>query len=182
MNSTTIAERPAEELPSHRPPDAPAAGGPSPAEVTATKVSTLPPATQFRGGTHAAVATGLIRAGGVISLLLGLNHLVYWLAPGWTESLAVLPDDGAGIVQSLNASIAATMFVFAFVSLFHARALHEPGLGRALSVGIALFWVARAAEDVLFFGFSPAGVAIFLAIAALYAVPLAIAGRVQVRT
>ncbi len=182
MSATTIVERPAEAPPPPRPLDAPTAGGLSPAEVTATNVSALPRATPVRGGNHVALAAGLIRAGGVVSFLLGINHLLFWPALDWPRSLAVLPADGAGIVQALNASITATMFVFAFVSLTYPRELHGPGLGRGLSIAIALFWVARAAEDVLFFGFSPFGVAIFLAIGALYGVPLVLAGRTRAAT
>jgi hypothetical protein len=120
---------------------------------------------------HVALRQGLIRAGGVISLLFGVMHVLFWQTLDWPRSLDVLTADTAGIVQTLNASIAATMLVFAFVSLFHARELLTPGLGRNLSLAIALFWVARAAAGVAFFGYSPDGLLVFLAVAALYAAP-----------
>ena len=120
---------------------------------------------------HVALRQGLIRAGGVISLLFGVMHLLFWQTLDWPHSLNVLTADMAAIVQTLNASIAATMLVFAFVSLFHAHDLLAPGLGRNLSLAIALFWVARAAAGVAFFGYSPDGLLMFLAIAVLYAAP-----------
>lgn len=120
---------------------------------------------------HLALRHGLIRAGGVISLLFGVMHLLFWQTLDWPRTLDVLTADMAGILQTLNASIAATMLVFAFVSLFHARELLTPGLGRNLSLAIALFWVARAAAGVAFFGYSQDGLLLFLAVAALYAAP-----------
>ena len=63
------------------------------------------------------------------------------------------------------------MLLFAYVSLFRARALLTPGLGRALSLAIALFWVARAVSGAVFFGFNPVEALVFLAVGALYAVP-----------
>lgn len=120
---------------------------------------------------HLGLRTTMIRAGGVISLLFFLLHVAFWQMLDWPRTLAVLPADGAGIVQTLNATVAATMLVFGYVSLFRARALLTPGLGRALSFAIALFWVVRAVSGAVFFGFSPDGVLTFLAMAALYALP-----------
>ena len=115
--------------------------------------------------------TAPIRAGGVISLLFFILHVQFWPALDWPRSLTVLPADDAGIVQTLNATVALTMLLFGYFSLFRARALITPGLGRALSLAIALFWVARAVSGTVFFGFSLVEVVIFVAVAALYAAP-----------
>ena len=120
--------------------------------------------------THLRVRLTMIRAGGVISLLFFVLHVLFWQMLDWPRSLAVLPADGAGIMQTLNATVAVTMLLFGYVSLFRARALLRPGLGRALSLGIALFWVARAVSGAVFLGFGPDAMT-FLVIAALYAAP-----------
>jgi hypothetical protein len=107
----------------------------------------------------------------VVSLLFCLLHVLFWQMYDWPRSLNVLPMDGAGIVQVLNITVAATMVLFGYISLFHARALLAPGLGRALSFGIVLFWIVRAASGAVFFDFSLESLLLFVAMGALYAVP-----------
>lgn len=143
----------------------------TPRNLQPPRVSVIGPYASTGELQHLGLRLSLIRAGGVISLLFFILHVQFWQALDWPRSLALLPGDGAAIVQTLNATVAVTMLVFAYISLFRARALLTPGLGRALSLAIALFWVARAVSGAVFFGFNPVEAFVFLAVAALYAVP-----------
>ncbi len=142
-----------------------------PATVEPRRVAAIRISGSIGEVSHVGIRTSLIRVGGVISLLFFVLHIQFWSAFDWPGSLTVLPGDGAAIVQTLNVTVAVTMLLFAYVSLFRARALLTPGLGRALSLAIALFWVARAVSGTVFFGFSLVEVFTFLVVAALYAVP-----------
>jgi hypothetical protein len=48
----------------------------------------------------------------VVSLLFCILHVLFWQMYDWPRSLNVLPMDGAGIVQVLNITVAATMVLF----------------------------------------------------------------------
>jgi hypothetical protein len=107
-----------------------------------------------------------------VSLLAAALHLSFWSALDWPRALAGLPGDQAATVQTLNATLAYVRVAFAYVSLVHAGEMLAPGLGRMTCTGLAFFWALRAATGVLFYGFSPVEVLLYLAVAALYAVPL----------
>ena len=82
-------------------------------------------------------------------------------------------------MQILNLSLTLVFLIFAYVSLFHTAELLGTSLGRALLLMISVFWLLRAAEQVLFFRLRrPLSVAffvVFLVGGLLYAYPWGVA-------
>ena len=80
-------------------------------------------------------------------------------------------------MQVLNLSLTFAFVIFGYVSLVHTTELLVTPLGKSLLVLVALFWLARAVEQVVFFKLkhwgSIAFLLIFLIGASLYGIPAA---------
>jgi len=78
-------------------------------------------------------------------------------------------------MQVLNLSLTFAFFIFGYISIAHTRELFVTPLGHSFLVLVALFWLARAVEQVVFFKLkhwgSIAFLIVFLAGAALYGIP-----------
>ncbi len=115
-------------------------------------------------------------AGGILQTLMAAFHATFpWLFR-WDATLACLANGERAIVYTFQWAMVAVLCLFAYASLFHWRDLTATGLGRALAFTIALVWLLRAFSEVAYYGIgvdgSPVRLALFLAIAALYGVPL----------
>ena len=116
-----------------------------------------------------------IQAGGYFHLALALFHLMFWRLFRWHEQLARLHPVNRAVMQVLNLRLTYVFIVFAVLSLVYTDAMLSVGLGQVLCAAIALFWVMRALEQLVFFSmhlFSWLMFFIFLGGAALYAWPL----------
>ena len=118
----------------------------------------------------------LIVAGGVYNAAFAVFHLFFWKLFRWREDLASLSGLNRPVMQILNLCLTFAFVVFAWVSLFHAGELLSTSLGRTLAALIAVFWLLRAIEQVIFFGLrravSVAFFLVFLGGSALYAAAL----------
>lgn len=118
----------------------------------------------------------LLYAGAAFHLAFAIFHLWFWKLFRWRDELARLGFINRQIVQILNLCLTFVFFAVAWLSFAYADELLAPGLGRALLGAIALFWFARAALQVIFFGLrEPVSAALFAAFlggSALYAIPL----------
>ena len=114
-------------------------------------------------------------AGGVYCLAFALFHLAFWKLFGWRQDLRSLTAVNRAVVQILNLCLTFAFLVFAFVSLLYPSEMTGTGLGRALLLLIAAFWLLRAVEQVIFFGLrrrvSLAFFVTFLLGTALYLLP-----------
>lgn len=123
-------------------------------------------------------AEALVVAGGAFNLAFAVFHVLFWRIFGWKEELRKLSFVNRAIVQVLNLCLTFAFVIFAYVSLAHSHDLVSTGLGRSLLALVAMFWLLRAIEQVLFFGLrrwaSRAFLLAFLAGAALYAAALGI--------
>lgn len=126
---------------------------------------------------HLSVDTqeALIRAGGLYTTGFVVFHLLFWRLFNWKQDLRSLSFLNRAIMQVVNLSLTFAFVIFAWISLAHTNELLTTPLGRSLLVRIALFWLARAIEQVIFFRLrhwgSWAFLVIFLAGAALYGIP-----------
>lgn len=118
----------------------------------------------------------LIRIGGAYCLALVVFHLLFWRLFDWRRDLRSLTYVNRAVMQILNLCLTFTFVIFGVVSLWHTEEMIGTGLGRTLLALIALFWLLRAVEQVVFFGLrrwlSVAFFLAFLAGSALYAWPL----------
>jgi len=117
----------------------------------------------------------LLLIGGVINLVFSLLHLTLGKALNWNETLSCLTPDNRATIYTLNAHLAFTCLVFAYLSLFHRKDMLNTGIGRAVTAAIGLFYILRAVNQVIYNGLSAPGtffgVILFLSVSLLYVVP-----------
>jgi len=115
----------------------------------------------------------LVKIGGIYSLAFAVFHLFFWRLFNWKEELRRLSPLNRAIMQVLNLCLTFVFLIFGYISLAHAQELISTSLGQSLLVLIALFWLARALEQIIFFKLRHWGSWIFLLIflggTALYA-------------
>lgn len=117
----------------------------------------------------------LIKAGGIYNIVLVIFHLLFWRIFNWKEDLRSLSFLNRAIMQVLNLSLTLAFVIFSYISLVHTKELISTSLGQSLLGLIALFWLARSVEQVVFFKLknwrSIAFLGFFLVGTVLYAVP-----------
>lgn len=117
----------------------------------------------------------LIFIGGFFHLAFFVFHLFFWKLFDWKRDLSSLKPINRGIIQVLNLRLTWIFLVFAYISFFHADALLTTALGKAILISIALAWLMRAVEQVVFFklksAISAAFFVVFLLGAAIYFSP-----------
>lgn len=122
--------------------------------------------------------TLFVKLGGIVTGLFAVFHLTFWRLFNWRDDLRTLTVANRGIMQVLNLCLTFVFLMFAYVSLAHTNGLLSSRLGHSLLLLIALFWLVRAVEQVVFFrlrrGVSKLLFALFLVCALLYALPTAV--------
>lgn len=122
----------------------------------------------------------LLLIGGLVNLLFGLMHFTLGKALNWSETLGCLTPDNRATIYTLNVHLAFTCLIFAYLSLFHRKEMLATGIGRAITAAIGLFYILRAANQLIYNGLSapgtPFGVILFLLVSLFYVVP-ALRGR-----
>ena len=117
----------------------------------------------------------LIKAGGIYNIVIVIFHLLFWRIFNWKEDLRSLSFLNRAIMQVLNLSLTFAFVIFSYISLVHTKELISTSLGQSLLGLIALFWLARSVEQVVFFKLknwrSIAFLVFFLVGTVLYAVP-----------
>lgn len=117
----------------------------------------------------------LIKAGGIYNMALVVFHLLFWRIFNWKQDLRSLSFLNKAITQVVNLSLSFVFVIFAYISLFHSAELLSTELGNSLLVLMALFWIARAVMQIVFFKLehwvSVVFLVYFLAGAVLYGVP-----------
>ena len=119
----------------------------------------------------------LIKAGGYYNIGLILFHLSFWRIFNWSEDLRNVSFVNGAIIQVLNISLTLVFVIFAYISLVHTDALLSTPMGNSLLILMALFWLARAAQQIVFFKLehplSWLFLLVFMTGCVLYAVPAA---------
>ncbi|MHB8947246.1 MAG: hypothetical protein ACYC6I_12015 [Bacillota bacterium] len=90
-------------------------------------------------------------ASGLYNLAFGFFHLTFWRLLKWREQLTRLSSTNRAVMQTLNLCLTLFFFLGAYLYLAYPAEVRTTGFGRAFAVGILIFWVARAAEQVIFF-------------------------------
>ncbi len=117
----------------------------------------------------------LIKAGGVLHVALVIFHLLFWRIFNWKDDLRSLSFLNRAIMQVLNLSLTFAFVIFGYISLVHTDELMSTSLGHSLLGLVAVLWLARSVEQVVFFKLrhwgSVAFLVFFLVGTVLYAVP-----------
>ena len=118
----------------------------------------------------------VIKIGGFYNMGFLVFHAMFWKLFKWKNELPKLTHINGAIMQVLNLCLMFCFLLFGYISLFHTSELGTSNMGRALLLFIALFWLARAIEQLVFFSFRrPASIAmtiLFFLGFCLYAYPL----------
>ena len=118
----------------------------------------------------------LITIGGFLWLAFFVFHIFFWKLFDWKQDLENLTKTNKAIMQVLNLCLMLCFLIFAFVSLFQTEELLTTSLGKSLLVGMILFAVFRAAEQIIFFDLKNirSKVVLFVALlgATIYLIPL----------
>lgn len=118
----------------------------------------------------------LIFIGGFYHLAFFVFHLFFWKLFDWKRDLRSLSVVNRSVMQILNLRLMWIFLIFSGASFFYAEELLTTALGKMLLTAIALCWLARAIEQIVFFGLrktiSAALFVIFLSGAAIYIYPV----------
>ena len=118
----------------------------------------------------------LIFIGGIYHAGFAVFHLLFWKIFSWRENLKPLNIINRGVIQILNLRLIYIFLVIAFLSFFFNAALLSSKLGNAILIGISMFWLMRAVEQIIFFGWRKKASAliflIFLLGAVIYICPV----------
>jgi hypothetical protein len=118
----------------------------------------------------------IIYIGGFYHIAFAVFHLLFWRLFDWKNDLRRLSFINRGVMQILNLRIIYVFLVIAFLSFFFAENLLSTVLGKAIMTAISLFWLMRAAEQIVFFGLRKAASAliflVFLFGAGVYLFPV----------
>ena len=117
----------------------------------------------------------VVKLGGIYNFLLVIFHLSFWKLFNWPDDLRSLTFLNRAIMPVLNISLTLLFVVMGIISLMHTKELLTTSLGKTLLLCMALFWLARSIQQVIFFKLThPASWAFlgfFLLGAVLYGIP-----------
>lgn len=105
----------------------------------------------------------LIYIGGFYNSAFAVFHLFFWKLFDWKNDLRNLTRVNRGVMQILNLCLTFVFLIFAYVSFAHASELLMSGLGKTLLFSIALFWLLRAIEQIVFFNLKTRASILFFA-------------------
>jgi hypothetical protein len=118
----------------------------------------------------------LIIIGGFLWLAFFVFHIFFWKLFDWKHDLEKLTNTDKAVMQVLNLCLMLCFLIFAYISIFQADELLATNLGKTLLVGMVLFGLFRAVEQVIFFNLKHIRSKIVLFVALLgtmiYAIPL----------
>lgn len=122
-------------------------------------------------------ATTWITLGGLHSLAFALFHIAFWKLFGWPQTLAGTTIANRAILQILNLRLIYVFLGIAALCFIFTDELHSTPLGRALLMGMSLFWIGRTIEQFVFLRINRLAVhvltALFVLGAIIFAMPLA---------
>jgi len=117
----------------------------------------------------------LVITGGFYNIGLVIFHLFFWRLFSWDTDLESLTIVNRAIMQVLNISIIIVFVIFAYISFAYTHELVTTPLGNTLLLLMALFWLARAIQQILFFKLahwiSRAFLFLFITGSLLYGIP-----------
>jgi len=116
-----------------------------------------------------------IIAGGFYTIALIVFHMLFWRIFDWEQDLKRISFLNRATMQVLNISLTFSFIIFSYISLVHTAELLTSSLGHSLLLLMALFWLARAVQQIIFYKLrhwaSWAFLLLFLSGSLLYAIP-----------
>ncbi|MGH8082586.1 MAG: hypothetical protein ACREP7_18565 [Lysobacter sp.] len=117
-----------------------------------------------------------ILLGALHSLAFAIFHMAFWKLFRWRETLRTATVADRAILQILNLRLIYVFLGIAALCFAFTEQLHSTALGRAVLLGMSLFWVGRTIEQFVFLRVNRLAVhvltALFVLGAAIFAMPL----------
>ena len=117
----------------------------------------------------------LIITGGFYNIGLIVFHLLFWRLFNWDHDLKQVSFLNRAVMQVLNISLIFAFVIFSYISFAYTSELLTSSLGHSLLVLMALFWLARSIQQIIFFKLrhwaSWAFLLLFISGTLLYAIP-----------
>ena len=95
-------------------------------------------------------ASAWIWLGGLHSLAFAVFHMAFWKLFGWRRTLQSATVADRAILQILNLRLIYVLLGVAALCFFYTDELRSTALGRAVLIGMSLFWVGRTVEQFVF--------------------------------
>ena len=93
----------------------------------------------------------LVKAGGLYNIIMVVFYVLFWRIFDWDRELNKLSFLNRAIMQVLNISLIVVFIIFAYLSFGHTNELLTSTLGQSLLSLMALFWLARSIQQIVFF-------------------------------
>jgi hypothetical protein len=90
--------------------------------------------------------------GGLFNLGFAVFHCFFWKAFDWKKELAAISKLNRNVVQILNLCLILVLAAFGAISLVFYPDLLRTNLGMVMLLVMALFWLFRGIEQIIFFG------------------------------
>jgi hypothetical protein len=117
----------------------------------------------------------LIVTGGVLCAVGVVFHGLFWRMLDWKSDLRSLSVANRSLMPVMNLCLMFVFLLFAVLSLAHTDELLSTPMGHSILALIGLFWLFRAALQVIFWRLKTARswalMSVSLILAALYGVP-----------
>ena len=92
----------------------------------------------------------IVLAAGIHSAAFALFHIAFWRLFRWRDTLQRATPVDRAVIQILNLRLTYVFAMVAALCFAFPAELHSTPLGRAVSAGMALFWVCRTVEQFIF--------------------------------
>lgn len=96
--------------------------------------------------------TKLIFAGGVMSILLGLYHCMFWKGLDWAAELPKLSAMNSAVMQMFNLGIICLLLCLGVILIVYRSEVARTRTGRALLLTMTMFYIVRLAGEFIFIG------------------------------
>jgi hypothetical protein len=85
----------------------------------------------------------IVRIAGGYNLVCAVLHLFFPKMLNWKKDLLTLTKDNRACMKILNLCLMFFWLIFAFIYLFHTKALVDSSLGHSIMGCMILFWIFR---------------------------------------
>lgn len=113
----------------------------------------------------------LVTIGGVLFILMGVFHLLFWKLFDWGNELSKLSVTNSNIMQKLNIGLCILLFSFGYILLVNRKEVISTRIGKILLFVSTLFFLIRLVIEFIFPGGKLLFGIIFLICMLVYLIP-----------
>jgi hypothetical protein len=92
-----------------------------------------------------------IKLAAIFNLAFGVFHLFFWRLLDWKEQLRRVSEVNRAVIQTLNVCLTFMFLLVSYMCLFYTDEVRTTSIGKTLLIGMATFWLIRAALQIYYF-------------------------------